>query len=1225
MANSAQPNRWNVGGKDGQSLFSDPLWVAHRIVNSWQEGSGITADDVDAAERSGNADVLHDRGDEGNRGDTLRGGNAYDGLEPGGQVTIGDVTHCLEPSDQVGENMPTLLKPHTLRPGDKGSDLLLSVANDLRRSGVAQFHMQRIEGGPVMCSYETADGQRLGLCVHNKKQDRQASTEPIAIAEAAAKGVNEKKKKKKKSHRDSRNWSYHPRVRNTLKPDARAYGVDGEQEKAEDDRHEEGDDEERDGEGDGEGDEEGEGERDGERNGANEETANGEGNNEEEGGRKEGEGEEEKWDKSHSLSKRVGKRAEEDAIKEGVKGLESADERGKDVDKDVDMDKDMDIFNEARKESKKKLNVDGVINALTGIADDEIQKRLEKISQKTLEISTFEPSNDIIEQGPMLVLRTAIGRILAWEKNQQVVTFQLFIWGVALVNAYERCIQSGVEGKKILAGKVGYPYTEVPDPPDKAFISAANKWLEEEGIVVVTRVFNRHLKVGKRLKQLVESCSEAILLFNYEDEGLEFLSKSGIDNINKDDWQSLTAALSDMRENSPPVWIECKLPPYARYILGLVEERPIAGKDPTAPMIPSTPIKRPHQNLPPTPDPTPQKSATATHPEPNTLNRLNSTTAWYNDDCFYILLHYTTLSRTDVRYISSLYLPKNPDDTDPDRLEPQTCKLFLEPSHMKFVAPVNRSSARILQHWVAYAGRRNGDGTWSWLFADSMGGEPRKYETERIAHILELPIPDFSSVKRNVSIPRQQDHHNCGPFSLEWVLKFINGDDTPAEQWDTDPTEIRRRHFRLAKEALESGKVPLNYPLDTTVGENAESSSAKGMGVGISNTKFKATAPARQLFIGEGQEDLQAGEETAVHTGGNESKRSEAVEPLIVDRDSLSNDKDTKRGEKRSVNEIEGSVREEEKFTQQNKKRKVGCNPSSTSSSSSSATPRAPQETASAGISAIGTPDGPPDGPTGSQNNERRGSDGASGQPMVSSDEQSVDSVADRRFVDPGASGTDGKHVSIAKDTNDEPAQSRAANQIDGVKDGGKRSIDTDPEESAGKGAEGQSLRKKRKAESPTSSRTSPPASQPEYHLPSPGNAGRVTISTDSHPQTASNDVIAAHGGEGHMEAELTGVDREQEGVKMMDNGKGKQKEKTEAQESGASAAGGGDKDNSDDEFRASGQSRPASPTEEAAPGNQMKDNNLEKGKGKRGRKRKVVKPDLGKKCGEPLRKSMYP
>ncbi|KAJ3283943.1 hypothetical protein HK104_010165, partial [Borealophlyctis nickersoniae] len=254
--------------------------------------------------------------------------------------------------------------------------------------------------------------------------------------------------------------------------------------------------------------------------------------------------------------------------------------------------------------------------------------------------------------------------VSVWETNRNIVTFQRFIWAVALVNAYHKCIKEAVEGEKILT-KAGHPYPKVPDGLDKnAFISAADKWLEKEGIVTVTPVLRRHMKVGGRLKYLAERFSEAILLLNYEDEDLQFLSKSGIEKINRGDWQSLTAALSKLKESSPPGWIHFKLPDYARCILGLQALEPLidAQGSPVEPRTPTRSHNNTDKNHLPSPAPTPQKSKAATQHHPDAREIFGSDKELYSDDCFHCLLQYATRNRTDVRYLDALILPTTETD-----------------------------------------------------------------------------------------------------------------------------------------------------------------------------------------------------------------------------------------------------------------------------------------------------------------------------------------------------------------------------------------------------------------------------------------------------------------------------------------------------------------------------------------------------------------------------------
>ena len=105
----------------------------------------------------------------------------------------------------------------------------------------------------------------------------------------------------------------------------------------------------------------------------------------------------------------------------------------------------------------------------------------------------------------------------------------------------------------------------------------------------------------------------------------------------------------------------------------------------------------------------------------------------------------------------------------------------------------------------------------------------------------------------------------------------------------------------------------------------------------------------------------------------------------------------------------------------------------------------------------------------------------------------------------------------------------------------------------------------------------------------------------------------SSHAGRGHAE------------VEVRDNGKDEEKDEEEGssnRENGndSSASDGGRGDDNDG-FRTNGQSGADAPIGKGVPENLAKDNNPEKTKGKPGRKRKLIEPDLGKKCGKPLRK----
>ncbi|KAJ3272355.1 hypothetical protein HK104_004499 [Borealophlyctis nickersoniae] len=453
-----------------------------------------------------------------------------------------------------------------------------------------------------------------------------------------------------------------------------------------------------------------------------------------------------------------------------------------------------------------------------------------------------------------------------WEKNRQVVTFQIFIWSVAVVNAFDACLQFGVHQKKIRF-EAGTEYERV-DMKNRAFITAAEQWLRKEGIINSTPVFRRHLKIGRRLKELVVRFSEAILLLNYEDEDLEFLSKTGIYKISSDDWGLLTTALSELKEGSPPPWIDYRLPSYAHSILGL--------EDQSGPRTPPRPPHHPAQHQLPSPAPTPKKKKTAPI-DKNTLEIFRSNTEWYSDQCFYVILDYATYDRTDVRFLDSLLLPTNKNDPRREMARGRSFARAVSPSDQVFLAPVNRNK----NHWVAYAGRRDSGGAWSWHFADSMHGSPKDYEIEDIRQLLGLPAPDIDSIVKNVSIPRQKDSYSCGPFALEWLLKFMENDTTPKKEWGSNPTQIREKHLQMVTEAFKSGIVPLLKEDGGTPGD-----------VEVTSVRPVATSPARQLFQGEGgrtgsgsrEVDTRAEmllESKEVGPGKDDGERSDGIERMV--------------------------------------------------------------------------------------------------------------------------------------------------------------------------------------------------------------------------------------------------------------------------------------------------------------------------------------------------------
>ena len=366
-----------------------------------------------------------------------------------------------------------------------------------------------------------------------------------------------------------------------------------------------------------------------------------------------------------------------------------------------------------------------------------------------------------------------------------------------MVDAYSRCVEMGIKERKILR-KGGSAYEEIES--NNPFTTATEEWLKKEGIINVTKRFRCHFKVGKRLMELVTVLSEAILLLNYEDEGLQFLSKNRILSINNTDWEALTAALRELKETAPPTWVGYQLPYYARCILGLEKEKNESDVDrEEGALVPRTPTRSTSKsvnNSLPSPAPTPQKRKMNTD-QTLAYKVMKTREDLYDEVCFNELVRQAIGDRTDVIYINPHNLPKTPlkdekwQDVFEQSLENGT--FVTQKDHQKFVAPVNRHE----NHWVAYAGQRTGDTPWCWRFADSLkGGSPEEYEVMAIARLLACTIPEKEKLVRKKDIPIQEDNHSCGPFALEWILQFIDDRNRLVEEWEKDPFEIRKEHVR---------------------------------------------------------------------------------------------------------------------------------------------------------------------------------------------------------------------------------------------------------------------------------------------------------------------------------------------------------------------------------------------------------------------------------------------
>ncbi|KAJ3280441.1 hypothetical protein HK104_000660 [Borealophlyctis nickersoniae] len=927
-----------IGHDGSEPAFSDPLWVADRIIRGWIEVSSGVADGGDVGD-----DEAYDVPKDSSGRYPKRRKRNVPGGPSGGNVTVGDVMYYFGLPDGVVDDKATPVKTLGGRLEDAGTNLLAAVVNCFATNNVVQFHMQRFEEGIAMCSYKTVEGREHGFVAY-EKQNRKLIAKPQSVGA-------KKRKRKRKTHRDP---SYKAKRNKT--DSAEKMEMDGESvaESTEDENEEE--------EG---GEEEGEEITDGE-----------EGDGEVEDGNQ---------DKQGCIDQ---KRNKDDKSKEG----ESS--------------------SELDKKGAKYLDVDKVVQALKNFEAKEIKKRIELFGLENLENMAFDPQHRVLEQHPQLALKSVVEQVSAWEKNRKIITFQLFIWAVALVNAYDKCIKEAVEGRKILT-KAGHPYPEVPDHPNNAFIEAADKWLKKEGIVTMTPVLRRHRKVGRCLRYLAKEFSEAILLLNYEDEDLH-----GIEKINKDDWQALTAALSKLKESSsPPGWIHFKLPRYAQRILGL-----------HSPVEPSTPT-RSHNNTDknhlPSPAPTPQKSKTATHHHPEARKIFRSKKDLYTDDCFHRLLEHATRNHEDVRYLNSLTR-----ETDTRREGVQAySRLAVTEDIEEFVAPVNRDG----NHWVAYAGRRNAKGTWSWRFADSMGGDTRRYEYEinDIQRLLNIPAPDVASIEKNVNIPRQTDNHNCGPFALQWLLKFL--DDT--EPIEIDPLKIRKRHLQMLNDAEECKKKK-----DSTSEKDLEDAAED---VVIVTVESKTTSARRLFEEEEDGDDVLPGDSAVARDGDEKRERHEGtgsatqgsalLVPQKTDLNGQTEGSDVKQRNKRSIEKVAGRVDEDVKGQTPRKKSKPrDVSISSTPPPATATSSRKPSRPA-----APTTPAAKASAPTTSSSSAKSGA--------------------------ARTSGTSGKSTSPPISSSDSSKSSTALNDSTGEnKEGGGqnkgdlRSVFEDPEGKDGEGNEGQ-------------------------------------------------------------------------------------------------------------------------------------------------------------------------
>ncbi|KAJ3279617.1 hypothetical protein HK104_001297 [Borealophlyctis nickersoniae] len=871
-----------IGPHNDELSFSDPLWVTNEIVRAWIEGSSAPDEDDGGGDDAGNDD------DDAGAGPSL---------EAGSHVTAGKIVHLCAPRHGSGGTMPTRL-------GDPGIDLA-AVAACFGGDGVVELHMRRVQGVQghfTLCSYKTADGQRRGICMYDV-QDRGI---PEGTVEAAKLGLNAAGKptgKKRKQNRDPTWTMGGKRFRHDGEKSTDVMEIDDENvvksTSKENGRHDAEEGEEA---VDGEEDEEEEveeGESPGKgSNSARQEEQSTETDIEREGRKADeeaidGEEDEEDEEEDNIAGKNNRDEGGDETESMDVEGVDAKDKSGDSNDEDSNDDNNNNNNNNMRQDedksprqsdtkskAKKPLDIDEIIQALKHFDPVEVQRRAQsvgyahgaflptassrillkhtKYSAKTLDISELNALDRTVMEQPRVFLKSALDRMSSWEKNRHVVSFQIFIWSVAVVNALDACLQLGVKEGKIRY-EAGPEYKRV-DMKNRAFITAAKKWLMEEEIIQTDKVFTYHLKIGRRLKELVKCFSEAILLLNYEDDGLQFLSKTGIYKISSEDWGKLTTRLSQLKYSSP--WIDCRLPPDARTIIGSED-----GSPPRTPRPPHQPAQLP------SPAPTPKKKKTAPILK-TTLEIFRCNTARYNDRCFEILLKHA-IHNSNVRFLTQLVLPTKKNDGTLERFAYLSPRLAVNESHRIFLAPVNRNA----DHWVAYAGRRDSDGTWSWHFADSMHGSPEKYEIEAIQQLMGLPAPHVDSIVENVSIPRQKDSYSCGPFALEWLLKFMEDDIAASEECGSDPIQLRKKHLQKAREAFNSGIVSLleedggtpgeEWGSDPTQIEKNHLQTARGGlksgivpsfeedggtpgDVEITSVRPNAPSPARQLFQGDG-------------------------------------------------------------------------------------------------------------------------------------------------------------------------------------------------------------------------------------------------------------------------------------------------------------------------------------------------------------------------------------
>ncbi|KAI8817889.1 uncharacterized protein EV422DRAFT_508712 [Fimicolochytrium jonesii] len=400
-----------------------------------------------------------------------------------------------------------------------------------------------------------------------------------------------------------------------------------------------------------------------------------------------------------------------------------------------------------------------------------------------------------------------------------------------------RCVDYGM--REVLIRRTSGPYTIIKD--DGKFTNAVLTWMTREGIIPKnTKVFRRQVNAGKRFRDLVDAIGKGILLFNFESDGLEFLSKKGVLQITARTWNAVLRRIRRSKSVSPAEWTKWNsvtLPTFAEEVIASPVDEQVARSPVASTPFTGTPPTR-DRKLNPYPTPrtpalkgkrlfasasTPKRSLSKMGKPQRTasIDRISKTSyedmvqrlraEWYNDTCFYYLLNHAKANHEDLSVVDSL-------DGGFRIIDDETKRI---------VAPFNRGK----NHWVVYTASKMSAQEWRWEFADSFHQGAHIDEVEKVVKrvvtqdtVTAIPCPPIDTVTASKLIPKQTDANSCGPYALEWATQFILGD---TSDWTSvPPNELRKKHSRIAEEVFASRQYD-EEQLDQDTGAGASRSSAQ--------------------------------------------------------------------------------------------------------------------------------------------------------------------------------------------------------------------------------------------------------------------------------------------------------------------------------------------------------------------------------------------------------------